>query len=148
MKFNEPKPKRSTEFDALAKVVRALELVGRRLTQQLESNSVVSRNELRNTIRQLTQVIQTSRDVVRRTRARPLPENIELYQLSDAEMSAKLQGLDIELSYAVATMTTALEKLHQKRYVSDRAFTVLRRYWMSVPQQYHQLLKRWSTATR
>jgi hypothetical protein len=86
--------------------------------------------------------------VLRRTRARPVRENIELYQLSDAEMHAKMQGLEVEVSYLVATMTTALEKLYQNQYLSDRAFNVLRRYWMSVPQQYHQLLRRWSIATQ
>lgn len=148
MKFNEPNPKRSTEYDLLVKVVRALELVGQRLTQQLETNSVVSRDEVKNTIRHLTKVIQTSRDVLRRTRARPLRENMEMYQLSDAEMSAKLQGLELELSYLVATMTTALEKLYQNQYLSDRAFIVLKRYWMSLPKQYHLLLQRWSSATQ
>jgi hypothetical protein len=149
MKLKTVKPYGDDEVHRTTAVILAFESASVLLVRWLRSNVVTSSDELREVASCLKKIRHVIRDVrTRSARAKLINENSELYQLSDSELGAKLSGLELDIGYVVATITTALQKLLHTQHLNHSDWEVLNRYWMSFPVQYHRLIQRWDTATR
>jgi hypothetical protein len=147
MKLKKPIPEKQPVQTALYDALRNFLGASRQLMTVLQQNPVKSDSEMKEAGKKLVDVKHLIIGVLNRTGAvKPISENSELFAMDDIQLAVKLSAQENDISHLVALATTALDRLRQNQYISEREFAVLNKFWMQLPVEYQRLLERWEVA--
>jgi hypothetical protein len=81
------------------------------------------------------------------SRVLSLTESTDLHRLDDVELAVKLEREQTSILYLVDIVTVCLERLHNLQHITAKEYSVLGRYWRSIPLQHQLLVERWDRST-
>jgi hypothetical protein len=138
-------PKGNTPLASdLKRLVHAFQLVSNALLKELKQNPVVSEDELESVTGNVEDTLETVSHVL--SRVLSLTESTDLHRLDDVELAVKLEREQTDILYLVDIATVCLERLHNLQHITAKEYSVLGRYWRSIPLQHQLLVERWNTA--